>query len=103
VTVSEMALMDAGAFLRQIATSVGGGFRQMDAEVDAMAAYWGGPAASSFGAGWQQASAGAVSLLSSLEGMAELLGVQSGEFASVDENLSADLTDTAPVCSSLNI
>lgn len=50
-----MALMDAGAFLRQIASTVGGGFRQLDHEIDGMAAYWGGPAAASFSAGWQEA------------------------------------------------
>ena len=100
--MSEMALLDAGAFLRQIAHTVGSGFRQLDNEIDGMAAYWGGPAAASFTAGWQEASVGAVTLLSSLEGMAALLGVQSAEFASVDEDLSADLSDT-PAPSSLNI
>ncbi|MGW6336099.1 MULTISPECIES: WXG100 family type VII secretion target [Nocardia] len=97
-----MALMDASTFLRQIANTVGGGFRQLDHEIDGLAAYWGGPAAASFSAGWQEASAGAVTLLSSLEAMADLLGVQSAEFASVDEDLSADLSDS-PAPSSLNI
>ena len=46
---------------------------------------------------------GAVTLLSSLEAMAGLLGVQGEEFASLDETLGADLADSGPRPSSLNI
>ncbi|WP_040838702.1 WXG100 family type VII secretion target [Nocardia brevicatena] len=102
ITVDATTLTDAGAFLRQIATAVGDGFRRMDAEIDGMA-YWGGPAAAAFQSGWREASAGAVMLLSSLESMADLLGVQGDEFASVDETLAADLADTGPRPSSLNL
>ncbi|MFI2334038.1 WXG100 family type VII secretion target [Nocardia rhamnosiphila] len=102
ITADATAIADAGTFLRQIATTIGDGFRRIDAEIDGMT-YWGGDAAQAFTAGWHEASAGAVTLLSSLESMAELLGVQSEEFASVDETLAADLADTEPRTSSLNI
>ena len=100
ITADAAAMADAATFLRQIATTVGDGFRRIDAEIDGMT-YWGGPAAQAFTAGWQEASEGAVTLLSSLESMADLLGVQGEEFASVDETLAADLADSEP--SSLNI
>ncbi|WP_063125798.1 WXG100 family type VII secretion target [Nocardia fusca] len=102
VTADTAAMADAAGFLRQIATTVGDGFRRMDVEIDGMS-YWGGPAAQAFTAGWQEASEGAVTLLSSLESMASLLGVQGEEFASVDETLAADLADSEPRPSSLNI
>ncbi|WP_327151325.1 WXG100 family type VII secretion target [Nocardia sp. NBC_01329] len=102
ITADATAMADAATFLRQIASTIGDGFRRMDAEIDGMT-YWGGPAAQAFTTGWQEASAGAVTLLSSLESMADLLGVQSSEFASVDENLATDLADTGPRPSSLNI
>lgn len=44
-----------------------------------------------------------MTLLSSLEAMAGLLGVQGEEFASLDETLGADLADSGPRPSSLNI
>lgn len=102
VTVDAHSIADTAAFLRQIATTVGDAMRRMDAEIDGMT-YWSGPAAAAFAAGWQEASTGAVTLLSSLEGMADLLGVHSAEFASVDENLAADLADAGPRPNSLNI
>ncbi|WP_280420244.1 WXG100 family type VII secretion target [Nocardia carnea] len=102
ITADAAAMADTATFLRQIATTVGDGFRRIDAEIDGMS-YWGGPAAQAFTAGWQEASEGAVTLLSSLEAMADLLGVQGEEFASVDETLAADLADTGPRPSSLNI
>ena len=96
-------MADAGTFLGEIAGVLGNGFIRMDAEIDGMASYWSGPAAVSFTDGWREASAGAVQLLSSLEAMAELLGVQSGEFAEVDEALRDELAATEPRPSSLNI
>lgn len=102
ITVDATALTDAGAFLRQIATAVGEGFRRMDAEIDGMT-YWRGPAAAAFQSGWREAGASAVMLLSSLEDMADLLGVQGDEFDSVDETLAADLADAGPRPSSLNL
>lgn len=102
ITADSAAMADAAAFLRQIATTIGDGFRRIDAEIDGMT-YWGGPAAQAFTVGWQEASVGAVTLLSSLEAMAGLLGVQGEEFAAVDETLAADLADTGPRPSSLNI
>lgn len=96
-------MADAGTFLSEVADTLGNGFIRMDAEIDGMAGYWSGPAAASFTDGWREASAGAVQLLSSLEGMAELLGVQSGEFAEVDESLRDELAANEPRPSSLNI
>lgn len=102
-TVNTHAMADAGTFLNGVASTLGNGFIRMDAEIDGMAAYWSGPAAVSFTAGWREASTGAVQLLSSLEGMAELLGVQSGQFAEVDESLRDELAANEPRPSSLNI
>ncbi|MBF6349008.1 WXG100 family type VII secretion target [Nocardia flavorosea] len=103
IGVNSHSMADAGTFLHGIASTLGNGFIRMDAEIDAMTAYWDGPAATAFVAGWQEASAGAVQVLSSLEGMAELLGVQGSEFAEVDESLAGELADTEPQTSSLNI
>ncbi|MFI5721106.1 WXG100 family type VII secretion target [Nocardia sp. NPDC051750] len=102
-TVNTHSMADAGTFLRGVADTLGGGFIRMDAEIDGMASYWDGPAAAAFGAGWREASTGAVQLLSSLEGMAQLLGVQSAEFAEVDESLRDELAATEPRTSSLNL
>lgn len=102
-TVNTQSMADADTFLRGIADTVGNGFIRMDAEIDGMASYWSGPAATAFSEGWREASDGAVKLLSSLEGMAQLLGVQSAEFAEVDESLRDELAGTEPRTSSLNI
>ncbi|MFD4407398.1 hypothetical protein ACFWPH_31990 [Nocardia sp. NPDC058499] len=57
----------------------------------------------SFTDGWHEASAGAVQLRSALEGMAELPGVQSVQFAEVEESLRDELAATEPQPSSLNL
>ncbi|MCX0270044.1 WXG100 family type VII secretion target [Nocardia zapadnayensis] len=103
VTVDADSLADAGTFLRSVASTIGDAMRRMDSQIDGMAVFWRGDAAQSYSAGWSEVSAGAVTLLSSLEGFGDLLGIQSDEFDSVDETLSADLTDSGPVTSSLNL
>lgn len=103
ISMNSHAMGDAGAFLRTVCDTVGNGFLRMDAEIDGMAAYWSGPAATAFCEGWREASDGAVELLSSLEGMARLLGANAAEFSEVDESLRDELAATEPRPSSLNI
>ena len=46
---------------------------------------------------------GAVSVLTSLESMADLLGLQAEEFDQLDESIATTVDDSAPAPSSLNL
>lgn len=103
IRVQAATMTSSAAALRELAQTVISAVRDMDSQVSGLEASWRGPAASAFTTGWTESRDGAVSVLTSLESMADLLGLQAEEFDQLDESIATTVDDSAPAPSSLNL
>lgn len=91
---------DAGTYVQQVAESLIGGLKSLDADIVAVLNIWQGTSAEAFSAGWAETKTGADSILDALAMMAELLGVTSKTLDNQDISRAAS---TAALASSLDL
>jgi len=91
--VTPVELQATAVLLNQIGDEVRSELSRLGADADGLLeGGWRGPAAVTFGRGWQQWSAGATEVLDALEAMAHLLGVSGAGYGSADADSARALS-----------